>query len=178
MKHVPSALFLCASAAIAGRPSASRAGFTRLEVNAQLVAGPNTLALTCELSPGASLDAFAPLSAAAAPSKGRTRVFTLALLARHVTMTKGYGTDLGNHTATVWQCVEWTLPDASWTGNPFDVVASATFVHAGTNERRTTGMFYVGGNRWKFRFTGTRAGEWRFTTATGVLDWARCPGGP
>ena len=62
---------------------------------------------------------------------------------------------------------EWTLTNGSYGGNPFDLVASATFVHQASGETRTTPMFYAGANQWKFRFTATRTGTWRFTTQSG-----------
>jgi hypothetical protein len=62
--------------------------------------------------------------------------------------------------------IEWSLENPSYTGNPFDVVATVTFIHSPSGERRTTEMFYAGGITWKFRFTGTRLGAWTFTTAS------------
>ena len=60
--------------------------------------------------------------------------------------------------------LEWTVKNPEYTGNPFDVIATATFTHVQSGEKRTTGMFYSGGGVWKFRFTGTRPGRWKFTT--------------
>lgn len=60
--------------------------------------------------------------------------------------------------------LEWRLSNSTYEGNPFDLVATATFVHRDSGETRTTGMFYDGGDSWRFRFTGTRPGEWTFTT--------------
>jgi hypothetical protein len=70
--------------------------------------------------------------------------------------------DLGNLSARMWECVEFTLANPTWSGNPFDLVATATFTHAG--ETRTTEMFYAGSDTWKFRFTGTRTGVWKVST--------------
>jgi len=66
--------------------------------------------------------------------------------------------------------LEWSLDNSTYSGNPYDLVATATFVHAGTGETRTTEMFYAGGTTWKFRFTGTRTGTWSFTTASSDSD--------
>lgn len=60
--------------------------------------------------------------------------------------------------------LEWSLNNPNYSGNPFDLLASATFVHAESGETRTTEMFYAGGSEWRFRFTGTRSGLWTFTT--------------
>jgi hypothetical protein len=60
--------------------------------------------------------------------------------------------------------LEWKLHNASYDGNPFDLVASVTFVHSTGGDRHETGMFYDGDNTWRFRFTGTRIGIWTFAT--------------
>jgi len=63
-----------------------------------------------------------------------------------------------------WVPIEWSLARPGVQGNPYDVVAAATFTHAGSGERITTEMFHAGGAAWKFRFTPTKAGKWTFTT--------------
>lgn len=78
-----------------------------------------------------------------------------------------------DRTGTQWSpYLEWSLENPSFSGNPFDLVATAHFVHSASGETRTTEMFYNGGNEWKFRFTGTRTGEWTFTTASSDADLA------
>ncbi len=67
-------------------------------------------------------------------------------------------------------CVEWSLENPTWEGNPFDVEATVTFRSEGTGETRTTGMFYAGEQTWKFRFSGTEIGAWRFTTSSKDAD--------
>ncbi|MBT8088804.1 MAG: cadherin-like domain-containing protein, partial [Gammaproteobacteria bacterium] len=72
---------------------------------------------------------------------------------------------------TLWiPYLEWELQDTSWSGNPFDVIASATFVHTASGRTHTTEMFYSGNNSWKFRFSGTEVGEWTFTTVSDDID--------
>jgi hypothetical protein len=66
--------------------------------------------------------------------------------------------------------LEWSLPNPSWEGNPFDLEASATFTHQESGEWRTTPMFFDGGNAWKFRFTATRTGTWSVRTSSVDLD--------
>jgi hypothetical protein len=68
----------------------------------------------------------------------------------------------------MWECVEYTLTNATWSGNAFDLVATVTFTHAGGT--RTTEMFYTGSDIWKFRFTGTQTGVWEFTTSSRDVD--------
>jgi hypothetical protein len=76
-----------------------------------------------------------------------------------------------NQTGTLWApYLEWSLNNPSWSGNPFDVVATVTFLHQGSGETRLTEMFYAGGTTWKFRFTGTRTGLWTFTTSSSDSD--------
>ena len=74
------------------------------------------------------------------------------------------GADLGFRTVRMWETVDYSVIDTTWSENPFDRVATATFVHA--QETRTTEMFYAGDDTWKFRFTGTRLGTWNFSTAS------------
>lgn len=72
--------------------------------------------------------------------------------------------DFGNRNARMWECEEYSLANSTWSGNPFDLEAAVTFTHA--KEKRKTEMFYAGNDTWKFRFTGTRTGPWKFTTSS------------
>jgi hypothetical protein len=72
----------------------------------------------------------------------------------------GYG-----KTAKMFESVEWTFTNPSFEGNPYDLVAKATFTHP-TAEKIVTELFYNGGNKWKLRFTGTATGEWSFQTTS------------
>ncbi len=73
----------------------------------------------------------------------------------------------------MWTPIEWSLENPTFKGNPYDLIATATFVHTKSGKKHTTGMFYAGkGKTWKFRFTGTRTGKWTFTTASGDPDLA------
>jgi hypothetical protein len=83
--------------------------------------------------------------------------------------------------------LEWSIESPTHEGNPYDLVATATFVHEASGEKRTTGMFYAGGDTWKFRFTGTLPGEWTFATSSldadldgkrGTVTMAPNPGVP
>jgi hypothetical protein len=72
---------------------------------------------------------------------------------------------VSGRSVSLWEpFLEWSLENPSYAGNPFDLIASATFIHPESGETRTTEMFYAGGNAWKFRFTGTRLGRWQFST--------------
>ncbi len=76
--------------------------------------------------------------------------------------------DFGNRIACVWKTQDFALTNSTWSGNPFDLVATVTFTHA--KEVRTTEMFYAGSDTWEFRFTGTRTGVWRFSTSSSDAD--------
>jgi hypothetical protein len=60
--------------------------------------------------------------------------------------------------------VDWEFRNTSWDGNPYDVAATATFVHEDGKSKHTTELFHAGNNTWKLRFTGTRTGDWKFRT--------------
>ena len=66
--------------------------------------------------------------------------------------------------AKLWEPVTWTFRNPSCSGNPFDLVARATFTHAPGGEMIRTELFYDSHDVWKLRFTGTRAGRWSFVT--------------
>ena len=76
-----------------------------------------------------------------------------------------------NRTLSQWGSFgEWTLANPSFSGNPFDVEATATFSHNATGTQITTEMFYAGNNQWKFRFTATLQGNWQLTTSAADAD--------
>src|SRR5210317_1525281 len=64
----------------------------------------------------------------------RQRIYPLliCLLIYQLTMTNGYAMNLKQRQAVMWKYEEWTLLNTSWTGNPFDVIATVTFVHSRT----------------------------------------------
>ncbi len=81
------------------------------------------------------------------------------------------GADLGRKSGTQWSPVlQWTLTHPTWQGNAFDLQASVTFRHQGSDETRVTQMFYRGGDAWSFRFTGTHTGTWSLVTASDDED--------
>lgn len=71
--------------------------------------------------------------------------------------------------AVLWEPYgAWLIHVPDLGGNPFDVVATATFEHAASGERRTTPLFHAGDDWWEFRFTGERTGTWTFGTRSDV----------
>ena len=80
--------------------------------------------------------------------------------------TRGTGNSL-DRTGTQWApFIEWTLTNDSIDGNPYDLIATATFTHAASGAKHTTPMFFDAGRNWRFRFTGTRPGHWSFATSS------------
>lgn len=70
----------------------------------------------------------------------------------------------------LWTTNEWTIHYPEYGGNPFDLPAYVMFEHENTGETIRTDMFYSGSNQWKFRFTGTKTGKWRFQTGSTISD--------
>jgi hypothetical protein len=77
------------------------------------------------------------------------------------------GADLGSRQGVLWSPhLQWTVQNPSFTGNAFDVIATAEFTHGESGERRRTEMFFAEENTWAFRFSGTRLGQWSFVTTS------------
>jgi hypothetical protein len=66
--------------------------------------------------------------------------------------------------ARLWEPVTWEFRNPGCSGNPFDLVARATFTHTPSGEKIRTELYYEDGDTWKLRFTGTRTGRWSFVT--------------
>jgi hypothetical protein len=74
---------------------------------------------------------------------------------------------LDERVGTQWApYLEWSLENPDYAGNPYDLLATATFVHIQSGQMIVTEMFYGGDDTWRFRFTGTLTGAWTFTTAS------------
>ena len=75
--------------------------------------------------------------------------------------------NLGTMHGTQWYpYLQWTMTNPTWNGNAFDIVATVEFTHQLSSDTRRTEMFFVGGESWAFRFTGTRPGIWSFVTSS------------
>lgn len=88
----------------------------------------------------------------------------LCIIVFHSAISPLSAENLGNKQTHMWEYIEYSLDNPTWSGNPFDLEATVTFTH--DKEQHVTGMFYVGNNTWNFRFTGTRTGQWKFTTSS------------
>lgn len=70
-------------------------------------------------------------------------------------------TEIDENALTMWAPFrEWSLENATWDGNPYDVIARVTFTHTTSGTTHRTLMFYDDDTTWKFRFTGSLAGRW------------------
>ncbi|MBD3385582.1 DUF5060 domain-containing protein [candidate division KSB1 bacterium] len=77
----------------------------------------------------------------------------------------GDGDNLNRITRLYDPFEEWELTNESWNGNPYDLVATVTFIHSSGKSHQTE-LFYKGDNIWSFRFTATEPGRWRFETSS------------
>jgi len=79
----------------------------------------------------------------------------------------------GDRTARLFAPITYDVAVPEITGNPFDVIARITFTHTGSDDTVTTEAFYDGvaeGGKllYRFRFTGTKLGTWRFSSRSSV----------
>ncbi|MGD8499134.1 MAG: DUF5060 domain-containing protein, partial [Phycisphaerales bacterium] len=78
--------------------------------------------------------------------------------------------DFNDRAGIMWEYMEWSVESVPYSGNAFDALATVTFSHADTGQKRVTEMFYDGNGAWRFRFTGTRTGKWTFKTSSDVRE--------
>ncbi len=101
----------------------------------------------------------------------KRRVLVVLLILSSLTVGEVMARELPKQTGLQWApYLEWAIENPSLGGNPFEIRATATFVHSESGEKRTTGMFYDGGDIWKFRFAGTKPGRWTFITSSPDSD--------
>lgn len=101
---------------------------------------------------------------------GVVRIF-LSFILVALWVPLAHGKELPHKSGTQWApFVEWEVENESYEGNPFDVVATATFEHGRSGETRTTELFYAGDNTWKIRFCGTKPSRWTFRTESSDED--------
>lgn len=78
-----------------------------------------------------------------------------------------------DRTAQLFEPITFDVTVPKVAGNPFDSVARVTFTHAGSDDTITTETFFDGAGEdgklsYRFRFTGTRLGTWRYTSRSSV----------
>jgi len=61
--------------------------------------------------------------------------------------------------------VEEVYTGVSYSGEAFDQIATVTFTGP-SGQTRTTEAFYMGGNEWRWRFTGTEVGAWGYSVSS------------
>ena len=70
-------------------------------------------------------------------------------------------------TMVLWgQSAQWTLGGGPVAGNPFDVMATATFEHLESGRTISTELFFNGDGIYAFRFTPDATGRWAFETSS------------
>ena len=88
-----------------------------------------------------------------------------------VSFFESEGIDFDTRSVSQWSpYLEWIIDNVSYSGNAYDVIATVTFEHEGSDARHATEMFFDGNDTWKFRFTGTKTGKWTFTTSSDNTD--------
>lgn len=105
----------------------------------------------------------------------RSRFGPLLMVLAAVVMAVGQAASAAQafttETGTLWGPVlEWEVENPAYSGNPFDVIADVAFTHVESGQSHETQMFYASDDLWKFRFTGTRTGEWTFETVSDDAD--------
>ena len=89
-----------------------------------------------------------------------------SLLALLAAPSVALGQDLPSKTGLLNEpFLEWEVAWDGAEGNPYDVVAHATFTHEASGEEKRSLMYHAGGDAWRFRFTGTRPGTWHVRTS-------------
>ncbi len=65
-----------------------------------------------------------------------------------------------------WRRYVVTLPNDTYSGNPFELEVDATFTHTGTGTTFTLPGYYAGSDTWKVAFMPTLIGEWTYQTSS------------
>lgn len=101
----------------------------------------------------------------------RSRLLHVTTVLALAIQVNGAGTEVAERTGTQWfPALEWSFENPTWQGSAFDLVAKVEFVHSSSGKTVTTEMFYAGGTQWRFRFTGTQTGRWRFVSSSADSD--------
>jgi len=69
-----------------------------------------------------------------------------------------------NDTIGKWRRYVVTMPNPSYSGNPFELEVDATFVHTQTGTSLSIPGYYAGNNEWEIAFMPTLLGEWTYKT--------------
>ena len=69
-----------------------------------------------------------------------TKVTKLLLLLLFLAANTVHAADLGNKTGNMWAPYkEWSISNPTYSGNPFDLIASVTFTHTNSGEKARNG---------------------------------------
>ena len=69
-----------------------------------------------------------------------------------------------------WKRYEVALPNATWSGNPFDLEVTGAFTHTGSGRTVRHLGFYAGNDVWKIFFMPDETGTWTFATTSADAD--------
>lgn len=72
----------------------------------------------------------------------------------------------GADTVGKWRRYVVTLPNSSYSGNPFELEVDATFTHTQSGTTISIPGFYAGNNQWKIAFMPTKLGTWTYQTSS------------
>jgi len=68
-----------------------------------------------------------------------------------------------------WERFVLSLPNSSYSDNPFELKVDATFTHSGGTQINLPG-YYDGNNTWKIGFMPTKTGTWTYRTSSSDSD--------
>lgn len=89
------------------------------------------------------------------------KVESLLLLCFILFTVSLYAVDVGK-----WRRYVITLPNSSYSGNPFELEVDGTFTHTGTGTVITLPGYYDGNDEWKIAFMPTLLGQWTYVTSS------------
>jgi hypothetical protein len=69
-----------------------------------------------------------------------------------------------------WDRYTISLPNATYSGNAFELEVDATFTHTSSSTEITMPGYYAGSNTWKVDFMPTLTGGWTWTTSSPDAD--------
>ncbi|MFK7891239.1 MAG: Ig-like domain-containing protein [Granulosicoccus sp.] len=110
-------------------------------------------------TPGASADSFSYTIMDNNGQVSNSATVTLTLIAEPSSLT-----------TAMYSPLDITYDNPDWSGNPFDLLATATFTHTVSGAQRKAEFFFNGDRRWTVRFVADQTGIWRFTTASNDAD--------
>lgn len=103
---------------------------------------------------------------------GKSKRVLVPAILMHVFLIQTWvsATDLGEKTCKIWDVLEWEITNSACpVANPYDLVAKVIFIHE-SGQTREIEMFHTEKEKWKFRFCGSKPGQWSFRTLCDGTD--------